>query len=58
MIKRELNQQTKLFILYDVACVLKRHLEVRMYYVYMTYYDVLCVCVLCVVCVHVPYLFI
>lgn len=61
MIKRELNQQTKVFLLYDVACLLKRHLEVCimctcMYvcgcsiiyeYICMYVYTYLCVISLC-----------
>ena len=31
MIRRELNQHSKVFLLYDVACLLKHHLEVHMY---------------------------
>ena len=46
MIKRELNQQTEVFILYDVACLLKRHLEV------CNVYNVTCVMCMCIMCTY------
>ena len=46
MIKRELNQQTEVFIMYDVACLLKRHLEV------CNVYNVTCVMCMCIMCTY------